>query len=117
MALSNKYSNYPFKYLAMSGIAVGMLCLSGAGLALRGQDSNSAGGVAQGAQQGQQPTIKSDVRIVLVDVVVTGAKGAPAAGLKKGDFQISEDGRAQTVSFFEEHTGGRITPVALPAMP
>jgi VWFA-related protein len=117
MALSNKYSNYPFKYLAMSGIAVGMLCLSGAGLALRGQDSNSAGGVAQGAQQGQQPTIKSDVRIVLVDVVVTGAKGQTAGGLKKADFQISEDGKAQAVSFFEEHTDGKVTPVALPEMP
>jgi VWFA-related protein len=65
----------------------------------------------------QQPTIKSDVRIVLVDVVVTGAKGQTASGLKKEDFQISEDGKAQTVSFFEEHTDGKVTPVKLPEMP
>ncbi len=52
-----------------------------------------------------------------MDVVVTGAKGQPAAGLKKEDFQVSEDGKAQEVSFFEEHTGGRVTPVVLPAMP
>ncbi|HUE42212.1 MAG TPA: VWA domain-containing protein [Candidatus Sulfotelmatobacter sp.] len=65
----------------------------------------------------QQPAIKSDVRIVLVDVVVTEAKGQPASGLKKEDFQISEDGKAQTVSFFEEHTDGKVTPVALPEMP
>jgi VWFA-related protein len=70
---------------------------------------------ARAADQ-QQPTIKSDVRIVLVDVVVTGAKG-PASGLKKEDFLLSEDGKAQTVSFFEEHTGGKVTPVKLPEMP
>src|ERR1700743_263313 len=74
--------------------------------------------VPQGQQaEGQQAAIKSDVRIVLVDVVVTGAKGQTASGLKKEDFQVSEDGAAQTVSFFEEHTGGKVTPVALPAMP
>ena len=37
--------------------------------------------------------------------------------MKKEDFQVSEDGKAQTVSFFEEHTGGKVTPVALPEMP
>ena len=65
----------------------------------------------------QEPAIKSDVRIVLVDVVVTGAKGQPASGLKKEDFQVLEDGKAQKVSFFEEHTDGKVTPVKLPEMP
>ena len=77
-----------------------------------------AGGVGTGAAgDRQEPAIKSEVRIVVVDVVVTGAKGVPAGGLKKEDFQVSEDGKAQKVSFFEEHTGGRVTPIALPAMP
>jgi VWFA-related protein len=71
----------------------------------------------EAAHDQQQPTIKSEVRIVLVDVVVTGAKGQAASGLKKEDFQISEDGKAQTVSFFEEHTDGKVTPVKLPEMP
>jgi VWFA-related protein len=71
----------------------------------------------EAAPDQQQPAIKSEVRIVLVDVVVTGAKGLPASGLKKEDFQISEDGKAQTVSFFEEHTDGKVTPVSLPKMP
>ena len=117
MALGNWRSDRRAKYLVVGGIALGVVCLSSGVLALRGQDSNSATGVAQGAQQGQQAAIKAEVRIVLVDVVVTGAKGAPAAGLKKEDFQVSEDGKAQTVSFFEEHTDGKVTPVALPAMP
>lgn len=117
MGLGNGRSNCRAKYLLAGGIALGVVCLSSGVLALRGQDSNSAAGVAQGAQQGQQAAIKADVRIVLVDVVVTGAKGAPAAGLKKEDFQVSEDGKEQTVSFFEEHRDGKVTPVALPAMP
>ena len=61
--------------------------------ASRGQGATSGGG-QQAQQLGQQAAIKADVRIVLVDVVVTGAKGAAASGLKKEDFQISEDGKA-----------------------
>ncbi len=87
-------------------------------MTLRGQDASATGGVGkEQVQTAQQPAIKSDVRMVLVDVVVTGAKGQPASGLKKEDFQISEDGKAQAVSFFEEHTDGKVTPVALPEMP
>src|SRR4029077_12356683 len=40
---------------------------------------------------GQSPVIKSEVRIVLVDVVVTQGGGEPVAGLNKEDFQVSED--------------------------
>jgi len=65
----------------------------------------------------QVPTIKTAVRVVLVDVVVTQGKGEPVTGLRKEDFQVSEDGRPQTISFFEEHRGGTVSPVALPPMP
>jgi VWFA-related protein len=124
------------KNFATVGLTLGFVCLCGV-LSLRGQESRAPSDGGQAAQQSeskhqaqpeqgrqnqqapqmQQPTIKSDVRIVLVDVVVTGAKGQPAGGLKKEDFQVSEDGKAQTVSFFEEHTDGKVTPVALPEMP
>jgi VWFA-related protein len=66
---------------------------------------------------GQAPVIKSEVRIVLVDVVVTQGRGEPVAGLRKEDFQVSEDGRRQTVSFFEEHKNAPPTRVKLPPMP
>jgi len=69
------------------------------------------------ASASQEPIIKSEVRIVLVDVVVTQGKGEPVAGLRKEDFQVSEDGRPQTVSFFEEHKFAAPKPVTLPAMP
>jgi VWFA-related protein len=65
----------------------------------------------------QAPTIKSEVGIVLVDVVVIQGKGEPVGGLHKEDLKVTEDGRPQTISFFEEHTGGRVSPVALPPSP
>jgi VWFA-related protein len=99
-------SNYQSKF-GMFVVGVVGVCLCGVAT-VRGWEA---------APDQQQPAIKSEVRIVLVDVVVTGAKGQPASGLKKEDFQISEDGKAQTVSFFEEHTDGKVTPVSLPKMP
>jgi VWFA-related protein len=118
MALGNWRSNYRSGNLAKGAFALGVVCLLGGVLGLRGQDANATGSAGQQTQlPGQQPAIKSDVRIVLVDVVVTGAKGQTASGLKKEDFLLSEDGKQQAVSFFEEHTDGKVTPVALPAMP
>jgi VWFA-related protein len=52
-----------------------------------------------------------------VDVVVTQGKGEPVVGLHKEDFEVSEDGKAQTISFFQEHTGGTVSPITLPTMP
>jgi VWFA-related protein len=65
----------------------------------------------------QSPAIKSEVRIVLIDVVVTQGKGDPVGGLHKEDLRVTEDGSPQTISFFEEHTGGTVSPVALPPTP
>lgn len=66
---------------------------------------------------GQTPTFKSEVRVVLIDVVVTDGKGKPVGGLRKKDFEVAEDGRAQIISFFQEHTGGGISRIALPPSP
>jgi VWFA-related protein len=72
------------------------------------QEPNSAG---------QTSAIKSEVRIVLVDVVVTQGKGESVGGLHKEDLKVTEDGRPQTISFFQEHKGGKVLAVALPPMP
>ena len=66
---------------------------------------------------GQTKPIKTEVRLVLVDVVVTGGNGRPVGGLPKEDFQISEDGHRQVISFFEEHKGSAPTVTSLPPMP
>ena len=62
-------------------------------------------------------TIKSKVRLVLVDVVVTNGKGEAVTGLQKQDFEILEDGKPQTISTFEEHHGAPPTQIKVPPMP
>ena len=63
------------------------------------------------------PTLKTKVRLVVVDVVVTGSKGEPIPGLTKEDFEALEDGKPQTISMFEEHKGGPPKHFQLPPMP
>src|SRR4051794_25891241 len=48
----------------------------------------------------QQPTFKVQVDYVEVDVVVTDKQGNHVRDLKKEDFQVLEDGKAQTVAVF-----------------
>jgi VWFA-related protein len=62
-------------------------------------------------------TIKSKVRLVLVDVVVTNGKGDAVTGLQKQDFEILEDGKPQIISTFEEHHGAPPTQIKVPPMP
>lgn len=62
-------------------------------------------------------TVKTKARLVLVDVTVTNEKGEPVPGLQKGDFEISEDGKPQKISTFEEHRGTPITQFQLPPLP
>jgi len=52
------------------------------------------------AQQPQQPTFRVQVDYVEVDVVVTDRQGNLVRDLKKEDFQVFEDGKAQTINTF-----------------
>ena len=63
------------------------------------------------------PTVKSNVRLVLVDVVVTNSKGNAVTGLHTEDFEVLEDGKPQTISTFEEHHGAPPTQIKLPTLP
>src|SRR5215469_5850057 len=63
------------------------------------------------------PALRTRARLVLVDVVVTNNKGEPVPGLKKEDFEVSEDGKPQTLTVFEEHRGAPPTQIKLPPMP
>ena len=47
--------------------------------------------------------IRTNVRRVLVDVVVTGPHDEPARGLTKEDFSVFEDGKSQTLRTFDVH--------------
>ncbi len=63
------------------------------------------------------PVIRATARQVLVDVVVDKKNGTPVSGLPQSDFSVEEDGKPQTIDFFEEHSAAAPTPVAAPAMP
>jgi VWFA-related protein len=59
---------------------------------------------AQGQQDQQQPprpTFRAGVNFVRVDVIVTGRDGRPVEDLTQGDFEVSEDGKPQTVETFK----------------
>jgi len=76
----------------------------------------SAQAGASSAQE-QPPVYKTNARAVIVDVVVTKGNDEPVLALHKQDFQIMEDGKPQTIDFFEAHTARTLPPGALPSLP
>jgi VWFA-related protein len=63
-------------------------------------------------------TLQINSRAVLVDVLVTDRSGKPVTGLKQDAFTVLEQGKPQTISFFEEHTGApSSTPKEMPKLP
>jgi VWFA-related protein len=61
-------------------------------------------------------TIRTNTRLVVVDVVVTDKKGQPVTGLKAEDFALEENGKKQKVSlFFAPGTGNGSNPTPTPA--
>ena len=69
------------------------------------------------AETAATPVFKTTTREVVVDVVVTKGNGEPVLGLDRSVFALKEDGKAQAIDFFEEHTAGAREPSAPPAMP
>jgi len=47
-----------------------------------------------------------NARTVVVDVVVTGKDGQPVMGLNAEDFAVTENGKPQSITSFEAHSGG-----------
>ena len=56
-----------------------------------------------GAQTAAVPTLKTNTKIVVIDVVVTDKEGKPVKNLKGSDFALAEDGAPQTISHFDAH--------------
>jgi len=59
-----------------------------------------------------QAIIKTQVRQVLFDVVVTDGKNRPITGLKREDFSVTENGVPQNILSFEAHTNTRRSPAS-----
>ena len=66
---------------------------------------------------GPQPALRTYSRAVLVDVLVTDRRGKPASGLKQDRFTVTEQGKPQGITYFEEHTATQPPPVAMPKLP
>ncbi|MGC2615640.1 MAG: VWA domain-containing protein [Terracidiphilus sp.] len=65
-----------------------------------------------------QTVIHVESRAVLVDVIVTDSSGKPVTGLPKDAFTVTEQGKPQTISFFEENGTARPPqPVEMPKLP
>lgn len=79
-----------------------------ASLQLGGQSSNTP--------DRHTPTFQNTARAVIVDVVVT-KNEKPILGLKKQNFEVFENGKPQTIDFFEEHTVKTLPPGAVPPLP
>ncbi|MGA8742556.1 MAG: VWA domain-containing protein [Terracidiphilus sp.] len=63
-------------------------------------------------------TLRVNSRAVLVDVIVSDSSGKPVTGLSKDAFSVTEQGKPQTISFFEENGNTPPPPpVAMPTMP
>lgn len=65
-------------------------------------------------------TLRVNSRAVLIDVLATDKDGRPVKGLTKESFRVTEDGKPQTIAYFEEHRG--LTPqkqrsIAMPQLP
>jgi VWFA-related protein len=64
------------------------------------------------------PVFHAQSKLVVVDVVVTDKSGKPVTGLKASDFRLSENGKPQHVSVFEERSAAlALTPETPPTLP
>lgn len=54
-------------------------------------------------------TIQVTSRIVYVDVIVRDASGHVVHGLTRQDFKVEEDGKSQTIDYFDEHIYNPVT--------
>jgi VWFA-related protein len=55
---------------------------------------------AQPANPSQQPTFRTGINFVRVDVIVSDKKGTPIADLTANDFEVLEDGKPQAIEQF-----------------
>src|ERR1035437_6890047 len=60
----------------------------------------------QSAQEQPAETLRTFSNLVVVDVVVTDAHQNPVHHLTTNDFTVLEDGHAQAIKVFEEHSAG-----------
>jgi VWFA-related protein len=83
---------------ALSFAALFLALAGSLSISIRAQDLPSRPATSEA-----MPTFHSTSRLVVVNVVATDRDGKPLTGLKKEDFELSEDGKAQELRVFESH--------------
>jgi VWFA-related protein len=83
---------------------------SGSSAGSQAGSSAAAGGSATAEQSAAAavPTLKATAQLVVVDVVVTDRNHQPVHGLTAKDFSLAENGTAQTINHFEEHSAASV---------
>src|SRR5579862_6280110 len=75
-------------------------------------------GPGMGQTKESATTLRVNSRAVLVDVMVSDSSGKPVTGLSRDAFTVTEQGKPQAISFFEENGNTPpVTPVEIPRMP
>ena len=93
----------PTKHLPHASIALLLVAiLFGAGAPVLSQQAQQKADTSQPAAAQQKPDISVDVKLVNVFATVRDKKGAIVNNLKKEDFALEEDGRAQTIQYFRQ---------------
>jgi VWFA-related protein len=64
------------------------------------QQPAQAGQQPAASDQPQQPIFRTGINFVRVDVIISDKSGNPVADLKPADFEITEDGKPQTIETF-----------------
>jgi VWFA-related protein len=78
-----------------SAISVVVVLLCVAAAVVSTQDAPASPGAAQ-------PTFRTGVNVVRVDVIASDSSGNPVTDLAKEEFEIVEDGRTQTIDLFRQ---------------
>jgi VWFA-related protein len=91
--------------LGVRGVRLGVVAFTGVGVV-----------VSAAQQNAPQPTFRSGIDLVHVDVVVVDKDGAPVRGLKQSDFTVKDRRTPQTIATFQE-IENESKEAALPSLP
>lgn len=101
--------------LGARSVLIGAIVAGSAGVLL-GQSGPSSSIKAPPQVPSGTPLFKSNVRRVILDVVVSDSLGRPVSGLTAHDFSLSEDGRPQAIRSFDVHDFDPVSD-SLPKLP
>jgi VWFA-related protein len=92
-----------FVQLRLLFVTFGMAAAQFSSVPLQGQAAKSQQPLSAGAPSDKTPVFRSLSSVVTVNVVVTDRYNQPVSNLQARDFTVLEDGRPQSIRYFEQH--------------